>query len=99
MHPWKTLAKVRAQPICFLVTPFCFIAAPCFVARWLRGNSYSHNNGSAKASLRFGAHGSGAKPVFLASEALDLPSDWVSEGATSGVRLEAFRATSATFCL
>lgn len=81
MHPWKTLSKVSAANLLPGDTVL-FHRGAVFRGTLAAGeNSYSHNNGSAKASLRFGAYGSGAKPVFLASEALDLPSDWVSEGS------------------
>lgn len=79
-HPWKTLSKVSAASLLPGDTVL-FRRGSVFRGTLAAGeNSYAHSNGGTQASLRFGAYGTGAKPVLVASEALDLPSDWVSEG-------------------
>lgn len=79
-HAWRTLAHVSSAAL-----------GPGDTVRFRRGqvfrgtlalgeNQYAHSNGSENGLLVVSTWGEGAKPIFLASERLDQPADWVDEG-------------------
>jgi hypothetical protein len=70
---WRSLAKVNAAPL-----------KPGDAMLFRRGSVWrgllDSKSGEPDMPVRYGAYGEGPKPLFLGSENLSLPGDWLDEG-------------------